>query len=307
MATEATPDATTGSTTPAATTSTSGQTTAGTSPHQATSTGAATSAVQTPPGGSSTVNNGSATADTSAAATRSTQSPLQDNGAARRLARDNGNLKRDLEQARAQLAALTGVAVPAPAQSRRLPEGVTEEAIARAREEFALVFPELAELSGEEIKEMRAFLKGDLPAFRDQHKHYWGGIAQTVGRALQSEIKDTLGELSPKTLTRIYSAFRAELETNDEFFDRYQNGDPALITEFIADFKADFMGFHTRQAASTTTAASGAITRGRALPRSGTSSTVLPAGQSEAKPKDEEELHKRAFARIQERRRATAA
>jgi hypothetical protein len=302
------------------TTSTGGQTTAGTSPHQATGTGAPNaSATATPPGGGSTTGTGapgatgSAADGTAAAATRSTaqQNPPQDSGVARRLARDLGNAKRELEQARQQIAAITGLTPPRPqAPARRLPQGVTDEMIQQAQAEFEIIHPRLAKLAAlpdEVLEEFLGFVeKRGWSSIEEVTNRDWNRSAAATTRALNSEIKEQLGAVSEKTNARIFGAFRAELQSNDEFFQRYEAGDPDLVREFIADYKADFEGFSTRQAASTTTAASGTVARARTLPRGGTTSTVVP-GQTETKPKTEDELHSRAWKRVQDARRASGA
>ena len=300
-----------------ASTGTTGSTaaaTTGTTPHQATGTtaggnsqgagatsaGGATSAA---PAGNSGGGNGSGTGATSE--DRSKWHPPHVN---QRLSGENGKLKQEAQRLREQLAAVTGITPPKQETPRELPDGVTEADIARARKEFALVYPELAGMDAETLTAIREFVENDLPQFRDQHQHYWNQIGTSTGRALQSEIKSQIGDLSPKGTAALYGAFKTLLESNDEFYERYRAGDPQLITDFIAEYKTEVLDvYHTRQTSAATAAASGTVARATRLPRGGTTSTVIPAAQQEEKPKTEEALHKRAWNRIQEKRRAATA
>lgn len=225
-----------------------------------------------------------------------------------RLSGENGRLKSEAQRLREQLAAITGITPPKQEPTRELPDGVTEQDIARARKEFALVFPELAEFGSakELLQTLREFAEKDLPAFRDQHQHYWSQIGAVTGRQLQAEIKSQVGELSQRGLAALYSDFKTLLETNDEFYTRYAAGDPQLITDFIADYKKEVLDpYHTRQASSAAAAATTAVTRAARLPRGGNTSTVIPAGQTAAEPKTAEDRHRQSFRRMRER--ATAA
>lgn len=304
-----------------ASTSTTGSSTAATtatSPHQATGTtaGSDSSTAGATGTGAGQQNNtagnsggGTTSAGAGAGATedRSKWHPPHVN---QRLSGENGKLKSEVQRLRDQIAAVTGITPPKQEPARRLPQGVTEEMIQAAREEFALIHPELAEFGSakELLATLKEFVEKDLPAFRDQHSHYWKQIGAVTGRSLQAEIKTQIGELSPRALRALYSDFKASLESDDEFYERYQAGDPQLTADFIADYKKELLDtYHTRQVAATTAAASGSVTKAQRLPRGGNSSTVIPAAQAEGKPKTEEELHSRAWKRIQERRAATAA
>lgn len=308
---ETTQDGTAG----AASTSTTGSSTAattGTSPHQTpaasdSSAAAAGTGQQSNTTGNSGGGNGSVGAGTGATEDRSKWHPPHVN---QRLSGEKAKLALELKQAREQLAAVTGITPPKQEPARRLPQGVTEEMIQAAREEFALIHPELAEFASakELLQTLREFAEKDLPAFRDQHSHYWKQIGAVTGRALQAEIKSQIGELSPRGLSALYSDFKTLLETNDEFYDRYQAGDPQLTADFIAEYKKEILDpYHTRQASTALAASTGAVVKAQRLPRGGNSSTVIPAAQAEEKPKTEEALHKRAWDRIQERRKASAA
>lgn len=300
-------------------TTTGGSTTPGTSPHQTGQTGAtsgasaagggaaAAAATGTTEGGSATTSGATGSGQT--AEDRSKWHPPHVN---KRLSKENGTLKQQLDQMRNQMAALTGIAPPAPAgPARRLPQGVTEDMVESARQEFALIYGEKASrlLSDEKLLDtFFEFVEKDLPEFRDSRTSQWKTLGTSHGRALNAEIKAQIGDMSDVGKAKIFASFKHELETNEEFFDRYQLSDPDLSREFVASYKQEVLDpYHTRQTSTATAAASSTVVRGRALPKGGSSSTVVPAGQSAQEPKDEDARHRGAFQRFKQRRDAASA
>lgn len=198
---------------------------------------------------------------------------------------------------------------------RQLPEGVTEQQIEVARQELDLIHPGLGKivslLSKEGmLEQFEAFMSNELPAFRDQNDTYWKQLGTNTQRSLKTEAEAQIGKLTDRATRKMFGMFKSLLESDDEFYGRYESGDPDLVRDFITEYKEDYLDpYHTKQ----TSGAAGNIARNRNLPRGGTGNGagVAPAGnqagEEQLDPKDEDSIHKRAFRRFQTRRQAATA
>jgi hypothetical protein len=217
------------------------------------------------------------------------------------LTRQQQELQRQLEDARRQIGALTGVVPPAAAPSRRLPQGVTEEHVQQALQELDLVIPGIGKLvENGRLDRLLSFLDEGLPQVQEQGQHYWRTRGAETIRTLQTEVKTQIGEISQRGMQRLMASFHAELSANEEFFERWQAGDPNLVSEFISEYKQDVLDpYHTSRASGTASS----VARARTLPRGGNTSSVVPgqSGEPALDPKDEDAVHKRAFQRMRAR------
>lgn len=218
----------------------------------------------------------------------------------RQSSRELAEARRALDQARSQLAAVTGIQPPKVAPSARLPEGVTEEMLQRARDEFGIVMPHLSKLTAEQVDKLVNFLEnGGITQSEETTNRMWARHGSDTVRQIHATVKAEIGELSQKGMDKILRAFHSNLQTDQDFYERYQAGDSTLVAEFVNEYKADLLDpYHTSRAG----AAASTITRARTLPRAGASSSVVPAGRgaadAELDPADEDAVHKRAFQRM---------
>jgi hypothetical protein len=187
---------------------------------------------------------------------------------------------------------------------------VTLEMVEAARAEFALVHPRLArlaELDDEKLDRLLKFVDTGITSFESSEENQWKRHGAAVMRSLQSEVKTQVGELTERGMGKLIATFNSLLRTDDDFFERYANGDPQLVVDFVNEYKTDVLDpYHTSRASASTTT----VARTRTLPRAGASSTVVPAGaagEPALDPKDPDAIHKRAFQRMEQRRKAVAA
>jgi hypothetical protein len=177
--------------------------------------------------------------------------------------------------------------------------------IEAARQEFGVVFPEYAKLSSEKIDQLLGLLD-TMPQLQQHTDHYWKQLGSTTLRSLDSAVKDQIGELSKEGKQAVYGTLFNLLQTDEGLFERYQMGDPSLISDFVNYYKTHVLDpYHTRRASSATAT----IQAARKLPRGGNTSSIAPAAGSQAAldPDDEDAIHKRAFTRMKQRIAGTQA
>jgi hypothetical protein len=287
-------------------TTTGSSTTAETSPHQPSGAQAGTGTAASAASGQNGQQAGQQAAQAgqgngrTAAEDRSNWHPPHVN---RRLSREVAEYRRQAEQARQQLAALTGIQPPQNT-GRRLPQGVTEEQVSQALQELDVIVPGIGKLvENGRLDKLIQFLDSGMESVTQQQQQYYRSQGAQTIRALESEVQEQIGQLTQRGMGKLVTAFYAQLQNDEEFFERWQQGDPRLITEFVNEYKSDVLDpYHTSRASS----AAGTVARARTLPRGGNTSAIVP-GQSQEPPldpNDPDAVHKRAFARMQARQRA---
>lgn len=212
----------------------------------------------------------------------------------------------------AQIAAINGIAPPRTSAPVNLPPGVSQEDVERARQEFAIFHPGLSRLADvladeDRMNRLVAYLEAENDPIEDIRSSHWQERGTWAVREIAAVAKEEIGELSERGRALLLSTFNALLRTDDEFFQRYAAGDPQLIVDFVNDYKAGLLDpYHTSRAS----AAASTVSRARTLPRSGASSSVVPAGapaEGALNQNDPDAIHKRAFQRMQQRRQGAAA
>ena len=214
----------------------------------------------------------------------------------REVSRRAQQLEHELNTERQRTRALAGLEPPAP--GRRLPQGVSQADVDRAREELLLVYPEL-----QTMQEQQAAFQEQQRQLQEFQAHHWRNLGAQTVRTLESTMKEQIGDLSPKGKQALVATFFHRLQTDEQFFNRYENGDPQLVSDFIGEYKSELLDpYHTRRS----TSATATITAARSLPRGGNTSAIAPAARSAEAldPADEDAVHKRAFRRFQARKAA---
>jgi len=150
------------------------------------------------------------------------------------------------------------------------------------------------------IEKLNTFLESGMQSVEQQQQHYYRQLGTQTIRSLETEVTSSIGQVSKRGMGRIVAAFHSELSSNEEFFERWEQGDPTLITEFVNDYRTDVIEPHS---AVRTSSAASTVARARTLPRGGNSSAIVPGQPQEAAldPNDEDAVHKRAFARVKAR------
>lgn len=196
-------------------------------------------------------------------------------------------VQRELDYERRRVAALSGVTMPTAAD----PES---DAV---RAQFAKLYPGLAKLEAMADKLEKAG-NFDYDGIRSSQQQVWDRTANQVLQTLADKVKSTYGggELPPKTLQRITTAFISEVENDPEMRARYEAGDGSLIDDFIKDYTGSVLDPFRRASAATAAANADPRFGARRLPRGGGSSAVVAARPATLKPSDPG-YHEAAFAR----------
>lgn len=242
---------------------------------------------------------GSAPAGTLPASTQFTYAEDRSNWVPSHVVRQRteraAQLERDLEHARSQVAALSGVTRPAA------PPNPEVQAI---RDQLLQVIPELKDIldNREHITGLKDLnLKDTIEQLRNaqQQGHVQRGT-QTLN-ALATEVRNVYGaagkDLSEKAIQRIQRAFISELQHDEELAGRYESGDPDVVSDFVKDFTGGVLDPYRRSiAANPQTPGQFAARR---LPRGGGGTPVAGATPARTvKPSDGEDFHKSAFTRF---------
>ena len=167
---------------------------------------------------------------------------LQKERKARQQYEQQANTHRtELELERKRVQALSGVT----------PRNAQETEVEEVRARFAQLFPHLADLTPEDIKELRAS-REQSGQLQETTNHYWrthaDGMVNQVGAAIAEELG---GELSARQLKAIRVAYVQAAQDDPEFLRRHTAGDQTLIKEFAKDFSEDWLKPAQRRAQAT--------------------------------------------------------
>jgi hypothetical protein len=142
-------------------------------------------------------------------------------------------LERDLEQERRRVQALTGV-------TPKRPEEMEDEEIRAA---FKAKFPHLAELTAEDIAELRN-MRQSRERLEETTNNYWRNHGrQMIGKATNIIVDKLNGaELTERQQKRIAREYIQYIEENAEqgALDRHEAGDERLVEEFVKTFLEDW-------------------------------------------------------------------
>ena len=136
----------------------------------------------------------------------------------------------DLAAERKRVQALAGVEPKEPAAQE-------EEAI-RAR--FKQLFPELAELTKEDIQAIRE-AKARVGEMDETNRHHWATHARQMVSGVHAAIeKDLGGKLTDRQRAQVERLYAIEAEQNPEFLERHTRGDKTLAEEFAKQVIEDW-------------------------------------------------------------------
>jgi hypothetical protein len=136
----------------------------------------------------------------------------------------------DLAAERKRVQALAGVIPQEPAQ-------VEEEQI---RNRFKQLFPELADLTKEDIQAIRE-MKTRAGEIDETNRHHWSNHARTMVTGVHSAIEKELGgKLTDRQRTQVERLYAMQAEQDQEFLERHTNGDKTLIEEFAKQVIEDW-------------------------------------------------------------------
>lgn len=139
--------------------------------------------------------------------------------------------KAELETERKRVRAALGIDTPSTAD--------TEEAAIRER--FAKLYPQLADLTAEDIAAIRDQRK-TAQSLQETTNHYWAQHGrQMVTGVVEAISKELGGDLSDRQKQRIAQAYAHEAQSNEEFLARHEKGDKTLITEFAKQWVEDWV------------------------------------------------------------------
>lgn len=159
--------------------------------------------------------------------------------------------EQELERERKRVAIALGINPVSP----------EDQEVEQVKAAFARMFPHLAELTPESIKELQdAASQGK--ALQSTTEKYWVNHGRQMLTKVQASIADELGggDLTPRQRQQIIRAYTAEAEANPEFLQRHEDGDDTLVAEFVKNFIEDWGG-PIRRAVTTTE-----VNRQRPLP-----------------------------------------
>ncbi len=194
-----------------------------------------------------------------------------------RLQETQQQYERRIEKMEQKVRALMGIEAPADPRREQL------------RSAFLEMFPEMQSLVNGE-------LHGAVQGSQASENAYWRRHASTMTGsavdALAKELGQNAKDMGPKARARMageLQRFIAE-DTSGERNARYEEGDPTLIEELIADIR----GFYVEPVRrSTTVTGAAAVERTRRLPSQGPSGGVPPTPPAD-KPKAGKALHEGA-------------
>lgn len=146
------------------------------------------------------------------------------------LAAEKQRYETELEQARRQVAALTGVRTPSK-----------EEAdLDAVKERLVSMFPVLAKLSDEQVdKLLEVGERGDALEQASQQTWVRHG-KQMLGNAYVGIEKELGSALSDRQKAQVNALYVARAERDKEFLARHDAGDPKLTEEFVKEFLEDW-------------------------------------------------------------------
>lgn len=199
-------------------------------------------------------------------------------------------IERELEYERRRVAALTGVSMPKPPES---PE------VAQVREQFFQIFPQfkaLADLDPEKLAKVAGFdFEALQRANQETAQRIWTNHGTRATQVFEAKAKELYGEIEPKQLKRMISAFAAEAQEDQQVLQRYEAGDFTVIEEWLADWSKGFIDPIRKQATQPTPGQLAA----RRLPRAGGGGAAVGQKPPSLKPSDGEKFHNAAFEAFQ--------
>ena len=142
-----------------------------------------------------------------------------------------GTAQAELQRERKRVQALAGV-------NPLSPEDVEA---AEIKKRFAQIYPELAELTAEDIKALRSW-KEQAGQFQETTQAMWRDKARQMTSAVEARIAKELGggDLTPRQIKNIRAAYVHAAEENPEFLARHEQGDMKLVEEFATQFIEDW-------------------------------------------------------------------
>lgn len=147
-----------------------------------------------------------------------------------------------IKELEGKIAALAGVT----------PKSEAEIADAELRAAFAAKFPDIASLTAEDVKGLRALL-ADQANVREGVEFQYQRLADRTLESLCTKFADRIGagQLTDEQRQGLYAAFMASAQADPtKFKQRYDREDPKLIDEFIERFNENFFEPARRQAVS---------------------------------------------------------
>jgi hypothetical protein len=115
----------------------------------------------------------------------------------------------------------------------------TDEAAVRAQIER--MYPALGKVTPELLERIMSVAER-ADSLEEATNHHWANHGrQMMGAVTKGFEKELGGKLTERQERKIQKAYVAEAEDNPEFLRRHEAGDQTLITEFIAQFKEDFL------------------------------------------------------------------
>lgn len=144
--------------------------------------------------------------------------------------RDLAAAKAELEVERKRVQAALGV----------MPQSPQDAQDDEIRNRFKQLFPDLADLSKEDIAAIRE-LKKQQEALAQTADHYWGQQAARMIDSVQSAVeKEIGGKLSDRQKTKLAQAYALAAENDPEFLDRHNRGDQTLVEQFAKEWAEDW-------------------------------------------------------------------
>lgn len=124
--------------------------------------------------------------------------------------------------------------------------GDAEAEAVRAR--FGELFPHLNGLTAEDIADMKE-AKKDRERLQDLEKNYWGKHGKAMVGDVAKELSATYGgELTKRQTDQITQAYVLRAQSDPEFLERHESGDPTLVKEFAKEWVEDWFEPAKRQA-----------------------------------------------------------
>lgn len=201
------------------------------------------------------------------------------------------------------------------ARPDQAPRPEIDPTVARVRDQFLRVFPEMKDfldnrdrlLKAAEISERH---DGQITSMQKDTERFWGAVADnavnavlgSLGRHLGREVNEK--EWVARTTMRDFFDFAASSPRNVA---RYEAQDPTLIAEFIQAMDREVFSVRrgTGQAPAPGSAPPGAPRPQRRLPVAGRTGPVPSAKPPEPDPNDEDAVFQAAWRTVQSGRQAT--
>jgi hypothetical protein len=198
-----------------------------------------------------------------------------------RLNEVTDSARREIAKLRQQIESLQ----PKPAVAAPDPQ---TEAI---KQQFFKLFPAAEKLFGLQPEKLEQLL-GAAPHWQAQTEHYWTNVGQNTLRQLEQSMHTVYGGPPDAKARRWFeSAFIDWVNNDPEAQNRYITQDPTLVADFWKQAETLMLDPIRRSAIA---AEQRKADRRSRLPSPGVGTQALGKGPA-AKPKDEDELHERAF------------